>query len=202
MGEIIAIAKFENSDLNAPLKASDDWPWLPNLDDTYQKWLIAAHISLQKADELRSAAVLYIGKITEKALVDMVMKPFLSEIPNADDLISDQYKDVSRFLVGGRAPSIGGIVRLIKMAERPFRSSEESVVTAFRNFLKRKEGSSTLKLRDPKLIGGLVNLARLRNEAAHTVDPDPGEIRGVVDLVVKDYEPGIVLTNLGITRKV
>jgi tetratricopeptide (TPR) repeat protein len=200
LGEIIAIAKFENSNHDAPSSASEDWPWLSALEETYQRWLTAAHISFQKADDLRSAAVLYIGKVTEKALVDKVMKPFLAETRNASDLISDQYKDISRFLEGGRAPSIGGVVRLLKSAERPFRSSEENVVTVFRNFLKNQEQSSSLRLRNPSLINGLETLARLRNDAAHTEEPDADEIKQAIELVVKSNKPGIVLTSLGVIR--
>lgn len=200
LGELVFAAKLESS--IAPKQQVEEartaWPWLEKLEEPIRSWMIGAHHGLSNIDELRIALAMYAGKTAEKLLVDRVMTPFKKSLRSGEYLTDDYFRDVNSFLAGGRAPSIGGIVRLLITANRPSSWNDSSLLRAFRGFITQANWQGSSKLRDHRFLAKLKTFGEIRNESAHINEPKADAIVDAISIVVCDGKPGPLFEALGL----
>jgi tetratricopeptide (TPR) repeat protein len=197
LGEQIALSKCalrsdevaarEDGDLNVK------WPWVADQPDPIGKWLRAASIAHGRRDDMLTAEIMYLSKVAEYLLVNRVFDPFRAA--HGGEVASwgaDQYRDIAKFLDGGNAPAIGGMARVLRAAEHSYRSSEEKLVTVFREFLISGAGAAGRRIRHRAFVERLTEFGRLRNGVAHLQDADANKIDDILALVVNRGQPGLI----------
>jgi hypothetical protein len=109
-----------------------------------------------------------------------------------------KYRDVSSFIQGDRAPSIGGFVLFLRAASKPYKSSDSKLLSDFRTFLRNLAWPEARHLMDKSFVQALDHLAGTRNASAHIEEPALKEILIATSLVIKDNKPGPLFAALGI----
>jgi hypothetical protein len=168
----------------------------PRRSDT--RWLIGAHHSTSNLDKLRIALAMYTAKVAEKLIVDHILIPFREDLSNPSELVDIKYRDVSGFMQGDRAPSIGGFVLFLRAANKPYKSSDSQLISEFRTFLRRLPWSGASHLADRSFVQALDRLAGTRNASAHIEEPTLDEILNATSLVITGNKPGPLFMALGV----
>jgi tetratricopeptide (TPR) repeat protein len=175
------------------------WPWLEKLPQPLRNWMRAAHLAIDRSEELAAAYGLYTSKVAEYLLVAHIMTPFRDSMSDAQSLGSERHRDVAKFMNGDMAPSIGSIARLLESASGPYRSSEEELTSRFRKAVISGKFGDARTLRSSEFIGQLKELGKVRNSTAHLGDLDLATIRAATRCVVDQGEPGIIFSALGMS---
>jgi tetratricopeptide (TPR) repeat protein len=200
LGEFLAVDRLSRTqnrstqDANTPKQ----WAWSEELSSPVREWLLAAQLALGRGEDLAAAYGLYVSKVAEFLLIEKVMSPFRESIVDAPELSSDRHRDVSQFMAGGRPPSIGGMARILEAASNSYRSSEDLLVTRFRDAISQGKFGDARLLRSREFVGQIVELGRTRNSAAHIGDQDLTAIKAASHCVIADGRPGILFTALRI----
>jgi hypothetical protein len=141
---------------------------------------------------------MYAGKVAEKLIVDRILIPFRKGLPNPLALADVKHRDVSGFIQGKRAPSIGGFVLFLRAANNPSKSSDSQLLSEFRTFLRSLTWPEARHLTDRSFVQALDQLAGTRNASAHIEEPTLEEILMATSLVIKDRKPGPLFAALGV----
>ena len=199
LGELVVAAKLANSPpYQTHLEAaSKGWNWIEEVDQPLRSWLAGMHHCLGNSDEMRVALAMFAGKIAERLIIDRVVLPFKTATVGLRFDHEDRFKDVEAYLDGGRAPSLGGVVRLLRSSARPFSSSDGDFLKAFRAHLRKIDWSGSALLRDRTFIDRLGRLAEIRNESAHLSEPTPEAIIDAISIVVEKGNAGLLFKALG-----
>lgn len=200
LGELVNAAKL---DARAPSEgdrraAEIEWPWIVGLEDPIRRWLIGAHHSWSNLDKLRIALAMYTAKVAEKLIVDRILIPFREGFSNPFELVDIKYRDISGFMKGDRAPSIGGFVLFLRAANKPYKSSDSQLLSEFRTFLRRLAWPGAMHLNDRSFVQALDRLAGTRNASAHIEEPILEEVLMATSVVIKDNKPGPLFAALGV----
>jgi tetratricopeptide (TPR) repeat protein len=200
LGEMISAARLAGLTASEGERraAESDWPWIMSLEEPIQRWLIGAHRSRQNLDELRIAFMMYAGKIAEKLIADRLLVPFRKSLPDPAALADSQYRDFNAFVLGGRHPSIGGFVLLLRQINRRSKPSDSRLVLEFRNFILRLNWPDAGRLKDRSFVDAISHLAGTRNASAHTDEPGLDEIVRATSLIIEEDKPGQLFAALGI----
>ena len=198
LGELVAASKLAarampSSQVDA---AEADWPWIIELDEPLRGWMAGAHHSARNLDNLGVALAMFVGKVVEKLIVDRLMLPFRRSFQPTSPLPEDRFRDIASFLNGGRAPSIGGVVRLLEYANRS--GSSDEIVSAFRAFMSQANWEGSEKLRDRKFVRRLREMADIRNESAHIEEPGADRILSAISIALDGNRPGQIFDAFGI----
>ena len=199
LGELVVAAKLANSPpsqthLEAASKA---WTWIEEVDQPLRSWLAGVHHCLGNSDEMRVALAMFAGKIAERLIIDRIVLPFKTATVGLLFRQEDRFKDIEAYLDGGRAPSLGGVVRLLRSSARPFSSSDGELLKAFRAHLRKIDWPGSTLLRDRSFIERLGRLAEIRNESAHLSEPTPEAIIDAISIVVEKGSAGLLFKALG-----
>jgi hypothetical protein len=177
--------------------AQTEWPWIEALGPPLSGWLAGAHHSLTNLAELKIALATFAAKVAEKVLVDRLLIPFREA--NAGHLApDDRFRDVDSFIAGGRPPSLGGIVRLLRYTARPFSSADPDVLKSFRKHVRAANWPARDLLQNLLFINRLQNLASVRNASAHVNEPSAEEIVSAISIVIDQGRPGDIFGAAGI----
>ena len=200
LGELVAEAKLSQlpPTQSRRVAALENWPWLPSLDPVLQGWMANAHHCLGEIDELGVALAMYAGKVAEKLLVDHLMAPFKQSL-RQDVPFDAKFKDTCGFLTGGRPPALGGIVHLLRCAQRGQQNIDVDVLKTFRSFVRSASWPGCRMLSDRNFIERLQRLASVRNESAHVNEPGRDAIVEAMSIVVDKDAPGALFLALGFT---
>ena len=204
LGELVAAAKLASA---APPEgdrraAEGEWPWITQLDGPIRRWLIGAHRSASNLKDLRIAFAMYTAKIAEKLIVERILTPFRDAQTKPEFLADSAFRDVTQFLQGKKAPSIGGFVRLLRAASQPFRSSDSRLVAEFRTFLQKLTWPGAALLTEASLVQSLGHMAGVRNESAHLEEPTQDAVVSASSLIVRDDKPGPLFEAVGLTLSI
>lgn len=199
LGELVAAAKLEGGSasqthLEAAAKA---WHWIVEVDQPLRSWLAGVHHCLRNSDEMRVALAMFAGKIAERLVIDRLILPFKISTVGLPFGQDGRFKDVEAFLDGGRAPSLGGVVRLLRASARPFSSSDGDLLKAVRTHLRKVDWPGSALLRDISFINRLGHLADIRNESAHLSEPTTEAIINAISIVVENGSAGLLFTAFG-----
>ena len=201
LGEQISLAKLSLISARTGSAENGEFSYAQWIEDRQQpinRWLKAATIARRRGEELRTAEVMYLGKVAEYVLLKAVFEPFKIEHGAAFvGYESKDLRDVANFVARDQHLSLGGMARILRAAERSYRSSEERLLTKFRDFLTTGAIAQPGKIRDREFVDLLSDFARLRNCAAHIQDPDESTHIKTMNLVVGENGPGILLQILG-----
>lgn len=200
LGELVFAAKLDSSPssqthLETAVKA---WDWIEKVDQPLRSWLAGVHHCLGNRDEMRVALAMFAGKIAERLIIDRLLLPF--RIAAAGSLFGGdgRFKDVEAYLEGGRAPSLGGVVRLLRASARPFSSSDSDLLKAFRTYLRKVDWHGSALLRDSIFINRLGRLAEIRNESAHLSEPTAEATIDAISIVVESGRAGLLFKAFGL----
>jgi tetratricopeptide (TPR) repeat protein len=174
------------------------WEWTEKISSPVREWLFGAQLAIARGEGLAAAYGLYVSKVAEYILIEKVMLPFREAMVDARALSSDHHLDVSKFMAGGRSPSIGGMARFLEAASKSYRSSEDLLVTRFRDAISQGKFGDARLLRGQELVQQLVDLGRTRNSAAHIGDQGLAAIKAASCCVITDERPGMLFAALKI----
>lgn len=199
LGELVFAAKIANS---APSQthleaATSAWQWIKEVEQPVRSWLAGVHHCLGNSDEMRVALAMFAGKTAERLIIDRLILPFRTATVGLSFHQEDRFRDIESYLDGGRAPSLGGVVRLLRSSARPFSSSDGDLLKAFRAHLRKIDWPGSALLRDRSFIDRLGRLAEIRNESAHLSDPTSEEIVHAISIVVEKGSAGLLFKALG-----
>lgn len=194
LGELVAVVKLakiesaidESNDIVSTLQWESGQPLI------IREWLVAAKIARQKIPILKTAYILYLAKIAEFLLINDLFTKFRDDCIMSSFFRTDKHKDICVYIEGGNAPSLGAMYRLFNEIDKSYRSSEEPIVTKFRDFISSGKTGSSQILRDRKFIDQLGELARLRNSVAHIDESNVDSLMGALSFVLNDDEPGLL----------
>jgi hypothetical protein len=200
LGEMISAARLAGMTASEGERraAESDWPWIMSVEEPIRRWLIGAHRSRQNLNELRIAFMMYAGKIAEKLIADRLLLPFRQSLPDPAAVADSQYRDFSAFVLGGRPPSIGGFVLLLRQINRRSKPSDSRLVLEFRDFILRLNWPDAGRLKDRSFVDAISHLAGTRNASAHTDEPGLDEIVRATSLIIEEDKPGQLFAALGI----
>ena len=200
LGELVAAGKLATTSLPASQThaAETEWPWIRALAPPLSGWLAGAHHSFTNLAQLKIALAMFTAKVAEKLLVDRLLIPF--QEANAGQRLApdDRLRDVDAFLAGGRPPSLGGIVRLLRHTAKPFSSSDPEVLKAFRMHIRSANWRGRDLLQNRGFVDRLQNLANVRNDSAHVNEPSADETVSAISIVVDQGRPGDLFRAVGI----
>ncbi len=180
--------------------ARERWPWINEFKDNpdIMIWLTCASAATLIEDMYAVVFPLYASKIAEKLIVEKLLNPFRE---NFTSLKGDQRScpdPTLNYLYGSRrAPTLGQFVNFLNEVQRPFKSSEDSHITEFRNFLKTRPWEGKNLLRNQNFIDRLKKLSDVRNGGAHIKDSQLSEALKIQDILVDGDKPGPLLRAFG-----
>jgi hypothetical protein len=181
-------------------KAKENWPWISEFEDTPDivNWLSCASIVTIIEGMYAVVFPLYASKIAEKLIVEKLLEPFREEKMRDARYDQAQHKEIKKYISeDNRAPSLGQFVRLLLDVERKYKSSEDKIVTDFRNFLKERSWDGKDLLRDKGFINQLSRLAKLRNKGAHIGESRLNEALNIQSILVVGGQPGPLFKAFG-----
>jgi len=195
LGEHVAAGKLATTQTHT---AETEWPWIQALTAPLSGWLASAHHSLTNLEQLKIALAMFTAKVAEKVLVDRLLIPFreanAARLPPADDRL----RDVDAFLTGGRPPSLGGIVRLLRYTAKSFSSADPAVLKAFRMHIRSANWRGRDLLQNRAFLDKLQDLANVRNDSAHVNEPSADQVVRAISIVVDQGRPGDLFRAVGI----
>ncbi|MCP3404073.1 M48 family metallopeptidase [Bradyrhizobium sp. CCGB01] len=199
LGELVAAGKLAATALPASQTraAETEWPWILALGPPLSGWLAGAHHSLTNLAELKIALAMFTAKVAEKLLVDRLLIPFRDANARGPLAPDDRFRDVDAFLAGGRPPSMGGIVRLLRHTARPFSSADPAVLKSFRTHIRSANWRGRDLLQSRGFFDRLQNLANVRNDSAHVNEPSADEVVNAISIVIDQGRPGDLFKALG-----
>jgi hypothetical protein len=200
LGELVAAGKLATTAPPASQThaAEAEWPWIGALGPPLSGWLAGAHHSLTNLAELKIALAMFTAKVAEKIVVDRLLIPFREAIAGQFLAPDDRFRDVDAFIAGGRPPSLGGIVRLLRQTAKPFSSADPDVLKAFRKHVRAANWRGRDLLQNRGFVDRLQNLANVRNDSAHVNEPSADEIVSAISIVVNQGRPGDLFEAIGI----
>lgn len=196
LGELVALAKLERSGEREVDLSNPAFAWLEELDASSKSWLASAVFIRQENLRLAEAYMLYLAKVAERELFVRLFEPFKKSLPQASELYTNKLEDLSRYIVEGRKPGLGGMTKGLTFANRSFRSDEPQLVTELRNFLKDLPQAAMSQLRSKVFLDRLWALGLERNAIAHTGEPDPSKLDDLSSFVLDGDSPGELLEAL------
>jgi tetratricopeptide (TPR) repeat protein len=173
-----------------------EWPWLFRLPDTLRHWMVAACMSKSHLAQMRSAYVLYLGKTAEYIIQHEILIPFRACLKTEQIFASERFTDLCRFMNGGHSPSIGGFARFLKAAFTSRQHTEDVLVAEFRKFITRPNTPISKFLAEKNIVNRLYSFGNIRNEAAHSVEPDNTVLCDAVSVILDGSDPGPLLKHL------
>jgi tetratricopeptide (TPR) repeat protein len=196
LGEQVARARMAgHEDTSCTL----DLAWLSQLEPASREWLSAAVANIDKVAQLRIGIALYYCKVVEQELASKLIRPFVDSGPrtNPSELDSD-LRDIQRCLDDRRMPGLGSVAHAVRVAFRPARPEDSTLLSSWRNYLRGIPEPRRSAIRMPEFTDMLRMLADVRNRVAHLGDLTHDEFVRVEQAVLAGQEPGHVLRVLGI----
>lgn len=187
------------SSLVDPAEMARVWPWIaakpPAMRALLEQLCYAVKLNLEEA------ALVCGGRIAELILHERLLQPFFAQ--NAG-LKHDAGESKFDWLTGqsrGQGSQKPGTIRkclaLVQEAERNFKSDDDSVVKAFRQYWRTVSWRKNWNA-NPTLVDQLYVLARARNSAAHASDclrgRAPQDLYSILRPIVEDGRPGPLFT--------
>jgi hypothetical protein len=200
LGEFLAVDRISRLGPSSSQATSlrNEWEWVKRLAPPLREWLRGANISFERSEDLSAAYGLYTGKAAEYILVERVMIPFRNSCRDAERLLSDRHRDISRFMGGGTAPSLGAIARLFSDTVRPHVFLQEEITRRFREAINRGMFGDPKVLCSKEFVTQLTELGRARNSTAHLGVNTLAELQKAAQFVVTNDRPGLLLKALRI----
>jgi hypothetical protein len=178
-------------------------PWINEFKDNPDiiNWLSCASTATLIEDMYAVVFPLYATKIAEKLIAEKLLDPFrekFSLLKSDHHSSSDSVLPVLKYLRGEpRRPSLGKFVGFLRLIQKPFKSSEEVLITEFRNFLNTLPWEGKSLLRDKEFINRLSNLSKQRNRGAHTKEGNLNKVLKIQNILIDEGKPGPLLRAFG-----
>ena len=196
LGELIALRRLSSYEKHVDF-ANLDMDWAFALSLPSQSWLKANLEIDAKSLNLPEASMFYLAKVVEKEYGDRIFYPFRDSLPNADECTSEEYSDISRFLTGDYAPSLGGMRRVLRAVSKMQSPDEPLLISKLRTFLSEISSINTKNLLDRAALDKLNSLGHVRNSLAHVGEPDVKRLNKYAEFVLVKNRPGPLLTAIG-----
>lgn len=196
LGERVARAR-----MTAPSRSQGelDAVWVSQLEPRSRDWLSAAVAGNDKVSDLRLGIAIYYCKIVEQELAGKLIRPFVESRPRSNPAEYDgDLRDIQRCLDDGRMPGLGSVAHALRIAFRPERSDDSTLLRSWRSYLRTLPEPQKSAVRTPDFTEIVRMLADVRNRVAHLGDLTHDEFVRVEKAVLSGREPGLVLRVLGI----
>lgn len=195
--ELILLNKLENNDASQKIEISK-YNWMNNLDEKSGNWLACYSQIKQHNLKLTESAFLYLAKILENELGTKIFVAFKAKLNNPSKLIHPDFTDLSRFLDGDYAPSLGAMHRVLKACSRSNGDHGILLITEMEQFLTSLSNIDTGILYKRATLDRLNSFAHLRNAVAHTGMVNHEKCEKASMYIVDGEQPGPLLKMLGI----
>jgi tetratricopeptide (TPR) repeat protein len=196
LGERVARARMTVTtrppeDLNAA--------WVSQLEPPSRDWLSAAVAGNDKVSDLRLGIAIYYCKIVEQELASKLIRPFVESRPRSNPAeYEGDLRDIQRCLDDGRMPGLGSVAHALRVAFRPARAGDSTLLASWRSYLRNLPDPTRSAVRTPEFTDIVRMLADVRNRVAHLGDLTHDEFVRVENAVLAGRNPGLVLRVLGI----
>lgn len=195
--ELILINKLEKSEVPRKIDISK-YSWVDNLDEKSKNWL-ASYLQIKQHDfQLTESAFLYLAKILENELGTKIFVAFKANVLEPSNLVHSEFNDLSRFLDGDYAPSLGAMHRVLKACSRSNDNPGIQLIDEMEKFLASLSYIDTGALYKRATLDRLNSFAHLRNAVAHTGLVNHEKCEKASMYIVDGEQPGTLLKMLGI----
>ena len=196
LGELIALKKLSAFEKEVDLTELG-MGWALQLSHTSQSWLKANLEIKSKSLDLPEASMFYLAKVIEKEFGDRIFYPFRDTLSNSREYMTKEYDDLSRFLDGDYAPSLGGMRRVLRGVANPNNPGEPKLITEMRQFIDSLETIKKDELLKRATLDKLNSLSHVRNSLAHVGEPDTIKLLKYANFVLDGNKPGSLLESIG-----
>ena len=195
--ELILINKLENNEVPRKIEISK-YNWVDNLDEKSNNWL-TSYLQIKQHDlQLTESAFLYLAKILENELGTKIFVAFKANIKEPSNLVHPEFNDLSRFLDGDYAPSLGAMHRVLKACSRSNGNHGILLIEEMEKFLTELSYIDKGILYKRTTLDRLNSFAHLRNAVAHTGLVNHEKCEKASMYIVDGEQPGPLLKMLGI----
>lgn len=195
--ELILINKLENSEVPRKIDISK-YSWADNLDEKSKNWL-GSYLQIKQHDlQLTESAFLYLAKILENELGTKIFVAFKENVIEPSNLVHSEFNDLSRFLDGDYAPSLGAMHRVLKACSRSTGSEGILLIQKMEKFLSSLSHIDTEILYKRATLDRLNSFAHLRNAVAHTGLVNHEKCEKASMYILEGEQPGPLLKMLGV----
>ena len=195
--ELILINKLEKNQVPRKIDISK-FNWVDNLDEKSKNWL-ASYLQIKQHDlQLTESAFLYLAKILENELGTKIFVAFKVNVMEPSNLVHSEFNDLSRFLGGDYAPSLGAMHRVLKACSRSDGNQGIQLIEEMEKFLTSLSYVDTGTLYKRATLDRLNSFAHLRNAVAHTGLVNHEKCEKASMYIVDGEQPGTLLKMLGI----
>ncbi len=199
LGELLALDKLSRINIDSQSDPTAmSWPWIEHFKPPMQNWLRAAKLTLNQPALFADAYAMYLGKVAERLLRELVMGPFRDGMPDARMINSSSHRDASNFLAGDSRISVGAVAKLFEAASKRRQTSDDELICRFREAVASGRFGNATMMRTPAFVNQLIKLGHARNGSTHQGEQDIEKILEDTRSVVYGDKPGSLLTALGV----